>query len=125
MEAMSLQRRQGWSLALDGESSAAPADATVSYASRVVEGIQEHSADIDRLISDSADRWALDRMAVVDKNILRLAVFELFWIEDVPAAVVINEAVELAKCFSTEDSGRFINGILGRLVEEGSSREPE
>ena len=95
-----------------------PTVEALSYATRLVEGVQEHSAEIDTHIGRYADRWALDRMPVVDRSLLRLAVFELLWMHDVPVAVVINEAVEIAKALSTEDSGRFINGLLGRIAEE-------
>ena len=70
------------------------------------------------MIDRYADRWAIGRMPVVDKNLLRLGVFELLWVPDVPTPVVINEAVELAQSFSTDDSGRFVNGILGRAADE-------
>jgi transcription antitermination protein NusB len=86
----------------------------------LVEGVQANQADIDALIATHADRWALSRMPVVDRNVLRMALFELLWCDDVPPAVAINEAVELAKSLSTEDSGRFINGLLGRIAEESS-----
>ena len=80
--------------------------------------MQAHQADIDALITTHADRWALNRMPVVDRNLLRIALFELLWCDDVPVPVAINEAVELAKALSTEDSGRFVNGLLGRIAEE-------
>ncbi len=89
----------------------------ISYASILVEGVQEHAASIDERITRYAEHWALDRMPVVDRNLLRVAIFELLWMAEVPTAVVINEAVELAKSLSTEDSGRFINGVLGRLAQ--------
>ena len=115
-------RKQGWipSASRLGE----PPGEVAEYATRLVEGVQNHAAEIDGLISQHADHWSLDRMPVVDKNLLRIAAFELFWTPDVPAAVVINEAVEMAKALSTDDSGRFINGVMGRLVElraEGGS----
>jgi N utilization substance protein B len=95
-----------------------PTPDTIAYTRALVAGVQDHQAEIDGLIVRYADRWALDRMPVVDKSLLRIAVFELLWGDDIPVAVAINEAVELAKFFSTEDSGRFINGLLGRVVEE-------
>ena len=118
-----MQRREGWSLTLpdfDKGSQDLPTEEVVAYATKLVEGVQEHAPEIDRLIDKSADRWALERMPVVDKNLLRMGVFELLWMADVPTAVVINEAVELAKSLSTEDSGRFVNGILGRIAETRS-----
>lgn len=125
-EALSLQRRQGWSVTLADQEAGpqeAPSEETVAYASKLVKGVQEHSPEIDALIDQKAERWAIDRMPVVDKNLLRMGVFELLWMPDVPTAVVINEAVELAKSLSTDDSARFVNGILGRIadVTEGRS----
>ncbi|HVF52677.1 MAG TPA: transcription antitermination factor NusB [Actinomycetota bacterium] len=90
----------------------------VEYARRLIQGVDEHQVEIDGHLTASADHWALDRMAVVDRNLLRIAVFELLWAGDIPVAVAINEAVELAQRFSTEDSGRFINGLLGRIAEK-------
>lgn len=95
-----------------------PAPETIAYARSLVAGVQEHQAEIDSIIVRYADRWAIDRMPVVDKSLLRIALFELLWGENIPVPVAINEAVELAKFFSTDDSGRFINGLLGRVVEE-------
>jgi transcription antitermination protein NusB len=95
-----------------------PSDRALDYARALVEGVQGHQADIDALIARYADRWAIQRMPVVDRTLLRIALFELLWREDVPVAVAINEAVELAKALSTDDSGRFINGLLGRIVEK-------
>lgn len=114
-----MHRQQGWSLlAVDDSPVQLPPGDVVEYATRLVEGVQKHSADIDARIARYSDRWALDRMPVVDRNLLRLALFELLWVPDVPVPVVINEAVEMAKSLSTEDSGRFINGILGRASDE-------
>jgi N utilization substance protein B len=120
-EALSLQRREGWSVTLPEDGGVPPGTPTqpaVDYATRLVEGVQEHAAQIDDLIDRYADRWAIDRMPVVDKNLLRLGVFELLWMPEVPVAVAINEAVELAKSLSTDDSGRFVNGILGRVADD-------
>jgi N utilization substance protein B len=74
---------------------------------------------MDAVISRCAEHWALERMPVIDRNLIRLALFELRWLEDVPVPVAINEAVELAKMLSTDGSGRFVNGLLGRIAEEG------
>jgi transcription antitermination factor NusB len=92
-------------------------DDAVAYAEALVHGVQAHQADIDVLIARYADRWAIQRMPVVDRTLLRIAMYELLWRDDIPVAVAINEAVELAKELSTEDSGRFINGLLGKIVE--------
>ena len=99
-----------------------PSSEAVAYARVIVTGVQEHHADIDSLIERYADRWAIERMPVVDRTILRIAVYEMLWGADVPVAVLINEAVEMAKSMSTEDSGRFVNGLLGRMAEEVSPR---
>ena len=83
---------------------------------RLVEGVAEHSARIDELIDTHATGWSLDRLPDVDRAILRMAVFELLWADDVPDAVVIDEAVELAKALSTDDSPGYVNGVLGAIL---------
>jgi N utilization substance protein B len=95
-----------------------PSPESLAYARSLVEGVQVHQADIDALIASYADRWAIRRMPVIDRNLLRIGLFELLWGEDIPVAVAINEAVELAKSMSTDDSGRFVNGLLGRIAED-------
>lgn len=104
----------------------APPDA---YAVELVRGVEDHREEVDALIRRYADRWSLERMPVIDRNLLRMAVFELAHRPEVPVAVAISEAVELAKRYSTDDSGRFVNGMLGRIAEavrdpgeSGSSR---
>jgi len=87
------------------------------YTMQLVEGYAEHADRIDELISTYAVGWTLDRMPAVDRNLLRLAAYELIWEDEVPDAVVIDEAVQLAKEFSTDDSPSFVNGLLGRLKE--------
>ncbi|MFG3256409.1 transcription antitermination factor NusB [Streptomyces sp. NPDC048172] len=87
------------------------------YTMQLVEGYAESAPRIDELISTYSVGWTLDRMPVVDRGILRLAVYELLWVDEVPDAVVIDEAVQLAKEFSTDESPGFINGLLGRLKE--------
>jgi N utilization substance protein B len=88
------------------------------YACRLVEGVTEHSDEIDTLLRKYSEHWALERMPVVDRTLLRMSTFELGWVSDVPSAAVIAEAVELAKQYSTRDSGRFVNGLLGRIAEQ-------
>ena len=83
---------------------------------RLVEGVAEHSARIDELIAAHAHNWSLDRLPDVDRAILRMAVFELLWADDVPDLVVIDEAVELAKALSTDDSPAYVNGVLGAIL---------
>lgn len=87
------------------------------YTMELVEGYAQQTARIDELISTYAVGWTLDRMPVVDRNILRLGAYELIWVDGTPDAVVIDEAVQLAKEFSTDDSPSFVNGLLGRLKE--------
>jgi len=87
------------------------------YAMDLVEGYARNAVRIDELISTYSVGWTLDRMPVVDRCILRLATYELIWSEDVPEAVVLDEAVQLAKEFSTDESPSFVNGLLGRLKE--------
>jgi N utilization substance protein B len=84
------------------------------YTVTLVEGVTAHRDEIDRLISEHAEGWTLARMPAVDRAVLRLGLFELLW-SDVPAAVAIDEAVELAKTLSTEHSPRYVNGVLGRV----------
>ena len=93
-------------------------DDAVVYGRSLVEGVQAHHAEIDELLSRYTDRWAIDRMPVIDRTLLRIALFELLWGDGIPVPVAINEAVELAKELSTEDSGRFINGLLGKIAEK-------
>jgi N utilization substance protein B len=83
---------------------------------RLVEGVAEHATRIDELIDTHASNWSIDRLPDVDRAILRMATFELLWADDVPDLVVIDEAVELAKALSTDDSPRYVNGVLGAIL---------
>ena len=87
-----------------------------TYTIELIEGITEHRRRIDDILGEYAEGWTVERMPDVDRAILRLGLFELLWRDDVPDAVAIDEAVELAKSLSTDESPRFINGILGRVV---------
>ena len=87
------------------------------YTSDLVWGVVEHSGRIDDLLSTYSEGWSLERMAAVDRNILRIGTYELLWCPDVPDAVAISEALELARLLSTDESPVFINGLLGRLLE--------
>jgi N utilization substance protein B len=87
------------------------------YTVRLVEGVAEHDAEIDRLVDGHATGWSLERLPDVDRAILRLATFELLWADDVPDAVVIDEAVTLARTLSTDDSPAFVNGVLGTIAD--------
>jgi N utilization substance protein B len=97
---------------------AAAPEPIAPFARQLVEGVVAHREEIDGIIAAAADRWTIDRMPVVDRNLLRIGVFELLWAGDTPTGVAINEAVELAKLLSTEDSGRFVNGLLGRVARD-------
>lgn len=84
----------------------------------LVLGVMEHQSDIDASITKHSTGWTMDRMPALDRNILRVATFELMHRDDVPTAVVLDEAVELAKRFSTDDSGRFVNGVLSAIAAD-------
>jgi len=90
----------------------------VSFAHELVRGTLDNLREIDGLISRYAKDWTLERMANVDRNVLRLALFELLYLPDIPASVSVDEAVELAKRYSTSESGKFVNGILGNVVRD-------
>ena len=87
------------------------------YTVRLVEGVAEHAAEIDRLVDEHATGWSLERLPDVDRAILRLATFELVWADDVPDPVAIDEAVTLARTLSTDDSPAFVNGVLGAIAD--------
>lgn len=93
-------------------------EAALDYARYLVWGVLENQTEIDAQIVQRSREWTIDRLANVDRAILRIGLFELLFTPDVPASVAINEAVELAKEYSTAESGRFVNGVLGNLVRE-------
>ena len=86
-----------------------------AFAEELIAGVRGHLASIDRTISACLENFSFDRLSTVDRNILRVAVFELLHIPDVPAPVIINEAIEIAKRFGEADSARFVNGVLDRI----------
>lgn len=92
--------------------------ASQSFAEELVAGVVAHKAELDALIEEKSTNWTVPRMAKIDLNILRLAVFELRFRPDIPANVAINEAIEIAKKFGTEESPAFINGILDQIAGE-------
>jgi N utilization substance protein B len=94
------------------------------YAADLVRGVAVHAARIDELISQYAQGWTMDRMPAVDRNVLRLGVYELLWADDVPDAVAISEAVLLAQDLSTDASPAFVNGLLARIAELKPSLQP-
>jgi len=90
----------------------------LEFAEDLVKNTLERKAELDEIISRITRNWNIERMANIDRNILRIASYELLYRKDVPEKVTINEAIELAKKYSTEDSGAFVNGILDRIREE-------
>jgi len=87
------------------------------FAENIIEGVSANVQVIDEAIEEASNSWKIDRMVVVDKNLMRIAVFEMMFCEDVPAPVSIDEAIEIAKDFSDEKSAKFINGILNKIKE--------
>ncbi|MCC7076717.1 MAG: transcription antitermination factor NusB [Acidimicrobiia bacterium] len=91
------------------------------FARRLVDGVCANREELDRRIGEVAEHWRLDRMPPVDRALLRIALYEIDACDDIPVGATINEAVELARCFSTTESGRFVNGLLGRLAQSAPS----
>jgi transcription antitermination protein NusB len=85
-------------------------------ATKLVQGVDSHRVEIDALIRKYSRTWTLERMPVIDRSVLRIAIFELLASPDVPTAVILDEAVELAKSYGTDDSGKFVNGMLSSIV---------
>ncbi|MFA4015939.1 MAG: hypothetical protein RUDDFDWM_001040 [Candidatus Fervidibacterota bacterium] len=90
----------------------------IDFATKLAIGTWEHREEIDKLIQDCAPHWTIERMANVDRNILRIATYEIIYMPSIPHSVSINEAVELAKLFGSSTSGKFVNGILGSMVKK-------
>ena len=91
------------------------------YSQHLVTGVIVHREAIDQVLAATSTDWTLDRMPSVDRSLLRIAVYELLWCDDIPTAVAIDEAVELAKSLSTDDSASFVNGLLGEIANRGTS----
>lgn len=87
------------------------------FARELVFGVEASQGEIDRVIAETSEHWAVSRMPLVDRNILRIATYELLSLPGVPPSVAINEAVELAKVYGGEDSSKFVNGVLGKIAE--------
>lgn len=102
----------------DAPASRPAEDEEIAFARRLVEGVEASMAELDPMIERSSVNWRLQRMPIVDRNILRLAAYELRYCQDVPASVSINEAVELAKRYGDKDSRAFVNGLLDRIAAE-------
>ena len=93
-------------------------DKSIKFARELIDGTLEHKEEIDNKISSTAHEWALDRMNTVDRNLLRLAIYEMSYHSDTPQRVTLNEAIEIAKKYGSEESAKFINGILDKLMAE-------
>jgi len=92
-----------------------------AFARELITGVMQHQAELDELIQRYAPEWPVDQMAVVDRNVLRIAIYEFFISKMTPIKVAINEAVELAKLFGSDSAPRFVNGVLGALVTPAST----
>jgi N utilization substance protein B len=99
-------------------------DADPEYVRRVVQGVIAKAAEIDEKIGEVAPEWPVDQIAPIDKAVLRLAIFELLYDDDVPPKVAINEAVELGKTFGSDSTSRFVNGVLGTIYRQSSRYNP-
>ena len=86
------------------------------FTTRLVQGVEVHQEEIDKFLKEYSEHWTLERMSRVDRNILRMAIFELLWCPDIPPNVSINEAIDLGKKFSTDKSALFINGVLDKIA---------
>lgn len=91
-----------------------PSDFTI----KLIYGVEDHHQEIDEIISAHTDNWTLDRMPIVDRNLIRIGLYEMLYEKDIPYSVSINEVVELAKIYGMEESSKFVNGILGRIATE-------
>ena len=100
-------------------------DYTLDFARRCINGVLEHKSEIDTILARHARKWSVDRMAKVDRNILRLGIYEIVFASDIPGRVAVNEAVELAKRFGTDESGAFVNGILDSVLKAESKEDTE
>jgi N utilization substance protein B len=108
-----------WATATDAEDEAATADppAAREYGKSLIAGVMEHLEEIDAAFVGALERWSPQRVGAIERNIVRIALYEMRWREDVPDAVAINEAIELSKHFGSDEAPRFVNGILDRLRE--------
>lgn len=93
------------------------------FLKNLIEGVTKEKAAIDEIIAKNLENWSLDRLPAVERTVLRLAAFEIHYMEDVPENVTINEAVELGNVFGDEKSGKFINGVLSKIINRGGTQE--
>jgi transcription antitermination protein NusB len=119
-------RERALSMLYEADSKGISADAVIDaqtlepeeFAADLVTGVGEHGAELDELIRRFSKGWSLERMPTIDRTLLRMAIYELGHRPDVPTGAIISEAVELAKRYSTDDSGKFVNGMLGKIAEQ-------
>jgi N utilization substance protein B len=97
-----------------------PEDGVV-FVRELITGVLQHRANLDKMIQEYAPEWPVDQMAVIDRNVLRIAIYEFYTSKQTPTKVAINEAVELAKLFGSDSAPRFINGVLGAVAAQGSA----
>jgi N utilization substance protein B len=128
MGARTKARKRALDILFESELRGLPAGATLTerrevneppvgeYTVTLVEGVTEHADEIDRTITEASTDWSIERMPAVDRNILRIGVYELRYVEAVPTAVALSEAVSLARELSTDDSPAFVNGVLGKIA---------
>ena len=90
----------------------------MDFSERIIRGVEQHREDLDRIIERYSSHWKIGRMPHVDRNILRIAVYELLYCDDIPPKVAINEAIDIGKKYGSEDSGAFINGVLDKVKSE-------
>ena len=110
-----------WAGLMDGEGidgERPPESEEVEFAQRLCRGVDDHRERIDTMVDECSTNWRLSRMPVVDRNVLRMAAYELLECHDIPATVAINEAIELAKRYGTADSRAFVNGIVDRIARQ-------
>lgn len=94
------------------------------FAQDIIKGVMKNLKEIDRYITKYATEWPLDQITIVDRNILRIGVYELIFNEEIPAKVAINEAIEIAKTFGSDSSGKFVNGVLGAIYKDILKKDP-
>lgn len=129
MSARTKSRKRALDILFESEAQSLPPGGTLAdrqaegdypvneYAVMLIEGVVAHRDRLDGIITDNANDWTLDRMPAVDRNLLRIAAFEILYVDDVPDAVAVSEAVNLAADLSTDESPSFVNGLLSRIVE--------